>query len=51
MQQPLDRAMGSVRTWEVVVAVAFFVFGAVVIWDSKRLGAEWGSDGPQAPAT
>jgi hypothetical protein len=48
MQQPHDRAMGSVRTWEIVIAVAFFVFGAVVVWDSRRLGAEWGSDGPQA---
>ena len=48
MQQPNDRAVGSVRTWEAAVAVAFFVFGAVVVWDSKRLGAEWASDGPQA---
>ena len=36
------------RVWEVVVAVAFFVFGAVVVWDSRRLGSAWGSDGPQA---
>ena len=48
MQQPDDRAVGSVRVWEVIVAVAFLVFGAVVIWDSRRLGAAWGSDGPQA---
>lgn len=48
MQQPHDRAVGSVRTWEIVVAVAFFVFGAVVVWDSRRLGAEWAADGPQA---
>ena len=25
MQQSHDRAVGSVRTWEIVVAVAFFV--------------------------
>ena len=43
-----DRAVGSVRLWEVVVATAFLVFGAVVVWDSRRLGASWGSDGPQA---
>ncbi len=48
MQQPHDRAVGSVRIWEAAVAVAFFVFGAVVVWDSRRLGAEWASDGPQA---
>ena len=43
-----DRAVGSTRTWEVVVAGLFLVFGAVVVWDSRRLGASWGSDGPQA---
>lgn len=42
------RAVGSVRTWEVVVALAFIVFGAVVVWDSRRLGSGWSSDGPQA---
>ena len=48
MQEPSDRAVGSVRTWEIVVALAFLVFGLVVAWDSRRLGASWGSDGPQA---
>jgi putative tricarboxylic transport membrane protein len=48
MQQPQDRAVGSVRVWDAAVAVAFFVFGAVVVWDSRRLGSEWASDGPQA---
>jgi hypothetical protein len=48
MQQSHDRAIGSLRVWEIAVAVAFFVFGAVVVWDSRRLGASWASDGPQA---
>lgn len=48
MQQPDDRAVGSIRVWDAAVAVAFFVFGAVVVWDSRRLGADWASDGPQA---
>ena len=48
MQQPHDRAVGSVRLWEAVVAAAFFIFGAVVVWDSQRLGSSWASDGPQA---
>jgi len=48
MQQPQDRAVGSVRVWDAGVAVAFFLFGALVVWDSRRLGSEWGSDGPQA---
>jgi putative tricarboxylic transport membrane protein len=43
-----DRAVGSVRVWEIIVAVFFLVFGAVVVWDSRRLGSAWGSDGPQA---
>lgn len=43
-----DRAVGSQRTWEVIVAACFLVFGAVVVWDSRRLGASWSSDGPQA---
>jgi hypothetical protein len=43
-----QRAVGSVRTWEIVVGVLFLVFGAIVVWDSQRLGAKWGSDGPQA---
>jgi putative tricarboxylic transport membrane protein len=48
MQQPQDRAVGSVRVWDAAVAVAFFIFGAVVVWDSRRLGSAWASDGPQA---
>ena len=49
MQQEHDkRAIGSVRLWEIVVAALFLAFGAVVVWDSRRLGAQWASDGPQA---
>jgi hypothetical protein len=48
MQLPQDRAVGSVRVWDAMVAVAIFLFGALVVWDSRRLGAEWASDGPQA---
>jgi hypothetical protein len=46
MQQ--DKAVGSVRLWEIIVAAIFLVFGAIVVFDSRRLGAQWGSDGPQA---
>ena len=49
MQEDKDeRAVGSMRTWEAIVAVGFLIFGAVIVWDSRRLGASWGSDGPQA---
>ena len=48
MQDSPDRAIGSMRTWEIAVAAAFFAVGALVVWDSRRLGSEWASDGPQA---
>jgi putative tricarboxylic transport membrane protein len=48
MQQQDERPVGTTRLWEIVVAALFLVFAAVVIWDSRRLGAQWGSDGPQA---
>lgn len=36
------------RAMEIIVAIAILIFGAVVAWESWRLGARWGSDGPQA---
>lgn len=43
-----DRSAASVRTVELVTACAIFAVGAIVVWDSMRLGAKWGSDGPEA---
>ena len=43
-----DRPAASTRTVELVVACLIFAFGATVMWDSIRLGARWGDDGPQA---
>ena len=37
-----------VRTMERVVALLFFAGGALVVYDSRRLGSSWGSDGPEA---
>ncbi|MGH8621761.1 MAG: tripartite tricarboxylate transporter TctB family protein [Burkholderiales bacterium] len=34
--------------FDLVVAVVVFTLGAIVGYDSYRLGASWGSDGPQA---
>ena len=48
MEQNDGRAVGSNRAWEIAVAALFLAFAAVVVWDSRRLGAQWGSDGPQA---
>jgi putative tricarboxylic transport membrane protein len=36
------------KSAEIVVAALFLLLGAIVIWDSVRLGARWGDDGPQA---
>jgi putative tricarboxylic transport membrane protein len=48
MDEAQDKAVGSVRVWEIVVAGLFLVVGALVVYDSRRLGSTWGSDGPQA---
>jgi putative tricarboxylic transport membrane protein len=48
MEGQQDRAVGSLRVWEVIAAIGFLIFGAVIVWDSKRLGSAWASDGPQA---
>ena len=41
------RSAFSVRTAELVVAGFFFALGAIVMYDSVRLGARWAADGPQ----
>jgi len=41
------RAAISHKAAELMVAALFFVVGAIVIYDSVRLGSSWGSDGPQ----
>jgi hypothetical protein len=46
MQQ--EKAVGSVRTWEFVVAAIFLAFGSLVVYESRRLGSQWADDGPQA---
>ena len=47
MEESQDKPAVSVKTMEIAVAIVFLVFGLVVSWDSYRLGAKWGSDGPQ----
>ena len=48
MESEQQRSAASVKAVEVGVAVAVFLFGALVIFDSYRIGAQWGDDGPQA---
>ena len=38
----------SGRTVEIVVAVLVFLLGAVVVYDSVRLGWRWAEDGPES---
>jgi putative tricarboxylic transport membrane protein len=47
-QQPLVQNTISSRWMELIVAGGFMASGAVVMWDSHRVGASWASDGPQA---
>jgi len=48
MESEQQRSAASVRAIEIGVAVVIFLFGALVVFDSYRLGAKWGGDGPQA---
>jgi putative tricarboxylic transport membrane protein len=38
----------STKTMEIIVAVIVLVLGAMVIYDSLRIGAGWGDEGPKA---
>lgn len=48
MENSSEQSAASVRTVEIGVAAIIFLFGALVVFDSYRLGARWGDDGPQA---
>ena len=43
-----NKPVASTRTAELVMAGLFLAFGILVMWDTRRLGASWGDDGPQA---
>ena len=43
-----ERSAASVRTVDLVTAALIFALGAIVVWDSYRLGAKWASDGPES---
>lgn len=48
MSEKHDRAAATTRTLDLVVAVLVFLLGALVIYDSWRIGARWADDGPQS---
>ncbi len=47
-QEASEPSAASKRTLEIVTAIFFLLIGSVVMWDSSRLGAGWGADGPQS---
>jgi hypothetical protein len=46
--QQEGRAALRQKSAELVAAALFFIAGAIVVYDSLRLGAKWADDGPQA---
>jgi hypothetical protein len=42
------RSVVSSKTVDLGVAALFFAFGALVAFDSSRIGARWADDGPQS---
>lgn len=48
MDEKQDKPAASMKAMEIVVAAVLMIFGLVVMWDTRRLGASWGEDGPQA---
>jgi putative tricarboxylic transport membrane protein len=42
-----DKSVVSTRTMDVVAALFFVVIGALVVYDSIRLGNSWGDSGPE----
>ena len=47
-QKGATQAAFSQKSAEIAIAALFFALGAVVMFDSVRLGAKWAEDGPQA---
>ena len=43
-----EQSAASTRTLEIVTALIFLIVGSLVMWDSSRIGAGWGADGPQS---
>jgi len=50
MQDNHNNEGGSIsqKSAEIVTAIIITLFGAIVMWDSNRIGAGWGTDGPES---
>jgi hypothetical protein len=46
--EPQSPGIARTVVVDLVVAVIIFALGAIVAWDSYRLGTSWGAEGPQA---
>jgi putative tricarboxylic transport membrane protein len=44
---PHGRPAFGVKSAEIALALLFLALGAIVVYDSARLGAKWADDGPQ----
>ena len=47
-ESPDGRPAFGVKSAEIALALFFLALGAIVVYDSVRLGAKWAEDGPQA---
>ena len=43
-----EPSAASKRTLEIATSLCILAIGSVVMWDSFRIGAGWGNDGPQS---
>ena len=48
LPDPDERVGVSLRLMDITVELLLLIVGAVVVYDSYRLGAKWGSDGPES---
>ncbi len=48
MSEPAEKSAASVSSVDIATAIVIFILGAIVIFDSKRIGASWAPDGPEA---
>ena len=48
MSEPEETSAASTRTLEIIVSVALLALAALIMWDSKRMGAGWGPSGPES---
>ena len=43
-----EPSAASTKSLEIATALFFLLIGGLVMWDSYRIGAKWGDDGPQS---